>query len=554
VNVLPLPDFLAAHLSQSSSPETTPGQPLPTIPEGSRHDYLLSMAGEMRRKGRSVEAIRAALLAESESRFVPPEDEDEIEKIVRSASEWPPGAAGPSGITMGASLTDEGNAKRLTNEYGHEIRYDAMREAWRRWDGKRWVLDDKHEVEWLARQVVQHIHFAADQEHDEKQKQTVRAWARRSEGGGRVEAMLKLARSTPDISLSAKELDGDPLLLNCANGVLDLRTGELLPHDPKRAISKLCPWPYDPLAPKPGRWQAFLDRILPGQEEQEWLQVLFGYCLTGLTSDQAFWVLWGAPGTGKSTTIDTMREVIGPDYAQVAQQTLLMEKKPGQATNDLATLHGARVVLHGDLPKGSLDIDLIKQLTGDGKVRARHLYMESFEFTPQCKLLISANTRPVMNENTAGIWRRLNLEIFGQQITETERVFDFYKLLVREEAPLILKWAVEGYWKYTERGRVPKPQSSITATRQYEADTDYLSQFLWDRCDQDNSLWCRFGDLLTSWTSWANENGIPARRYGRPWLKEELAHRSLEVTRRNGVEGVKGVELRAPAGRVIDVD
>jgi putative DNA primase/helicase len=455
---------------------------------------------------------------------------------------------------MGASLSDEGNAKRLVNEYGHELRYDAMRETWRHWDGKRWVLDEKHEVEWLARQVVQHIHFAADQERNEEQKKSLRMWARRSEGGGRIEAMLKLARSTPEIALSANELDADPLLLNCTNGVLDLRSGELLPHDPRRAISKLCPWPYDLYAPKPTRWQAFLDRILPGAEEQEWLQLLFGYCLTGLTSDQAFWVLWGPPSSGKSTTLDTMREVLGPDYAQVAPSTLLMEKKPGQALNDLATLHGARVVLHGDLPKGALDIDLIKSLTGDGRVRARHLYMESFEFMPQCKLLISANTRPVMNENTAGIWRRLNLEIFARQITEAERVYDFYKLLVREEAALILRWAVEGCWKYLERGKVPKPQSSVEATRQYEADTDYLSQFLYDRCEQDRALWCRFSDLLTAWTAWAGENGLPTRRYGRPWLKEELIRQGLVVERRGGVEGVVGVELRAPAGRTIDVD
>lgn len=552
--IFPVPDSITSRLRRSTDRATTPAQPLPTIPEGERHGYLLRMAGEMRRKGHSVEAIRAALIAESDARFSPPEDADEIEKIVHSAVEWPPSAPNPAGIATGAPLSDEGNAQRLVTEYGEQVRYDSMHESWRRWDGKRWTLDVKKEVEWLARQTVQHIRQVADQESDEQTKTAIRKWASKSESAGRMEAMLKLARSTPGMVLTERELDADPLLFNCANGVLDLNTCELLHHDSSRPIAKLCPTSYDPYAPPPALWQAYLDRFLPDKDDQEWLQVLAGYCLSGLTSEQAFWVLWGPGGSGKSSALDILREVIGSDYGQVAPSTLLMEKRPGQATNDTATLHGARIVTHGDLPKGALDIDLLKALTGEGTVRARHLYANSFEFTPQCKLIISVNTRPVLNETTEAVWRRFRLHNFTVRITEAERIKDYARKVVAQEATSILRWMVEGWKRYQELGCVPIPPSAREAVKHYRADVDVLAQFLADRCEKANDVWCRFSELSTAFQTWATDAGLSLRRYSRGWLREELHSRNLQIVVEDGAQRVHGIALHGSAGRSIDLE
>lgn len=552
--IAPLPKSLAAYLLQANEEPIT-DQPAQTIPEGERHEHMLAVAGGLRRRGASVETIRAALQSENETRFVPPLDDEWVEKVVASAMGWPPGAPGPQGIATGLPMTDEGNAKRFVGEYGREVRYDATR-GWRLWDGRRWVLDIRGQVEWLARQTVSHIRFAADREPPGDSRAALQKWATKSEAGGRIDAMLKLARSTPEIVLTADDLDSDPYLLNCTNGVLDLRTGKLLPHDPMRAISKLCPWPYEEDAPPPTRWLSFLEKVLPDPAMREWLHLLFGYCLSGLTSDQAFWVLWGAGANGKSTTLDVLHGILGPDYAQVAPSTLLMEKRPGQATNDTATLHGARVVIHGDLPKGYLDTDLIKSLTGDAKVRARHLYAESFEFSPQCKLLISANTRPTMNESTEAVWRRLKLQPFDIRIAEAERILDYYKLLLAEEAVSILRWAVDGWGLYRKAGRVPEPQASKRAVDTYKADSDVLSQFIADACDTGDDLWCRFNDLLTAFHAWAVESGISTRRHNRNWLREEAPQHDLTIMPRDGTLQVRGVSLRTPGtnGRGLEID
>ena len=554
--ILPLPDCIASRLNQGPDEPAT-DQPNHTIPEGQRHQHMLSLAGRMRRAGASTDAIRAALQAENEARFTPALDDEWVEKIVTWINTRPPGAPGPEGIAKGCPLSDEGNAQRLVTEYGERVRFDSTHKAWRQWDGKRWVLDHKGEVEWLCRQTVSNIHIAAQQETDTKAKDALEKWAHTSEGASRMDAMLKLARSTPEIVLTADDLDADPYLLNCLNGVLDLRTGELHDHDPARPMSKLCPWHYRADAPPPRRWQAFLDKVLPNPEMQRWLQVLFGYCLSGLTSDQKLWMWWGPGANGKSTALDVLRELLGPDYGQAAPASLLQEKKPGQPTNDVAMLHGARVVVVSDLPKGYLDIDLIKSLTGDKTVRARHLYAESFEFTPQCKILVSCNTRPSLNETTNAIKRRLELSQWDVEIQEHERIPDYARMLLAEEGESILAWAVQGYGMYQEEGRVPTPSLSRSTTQAYYTENDTLGDFLLDRCERGPDKECRFSDLLASLQQWLSEQGESIRKHNRRWLREELRHQRVSTRQDGGVLLVEGVALRLPeksAGRQVDID
>ena len=551
--ILPLPDCIASRLNQGPDEPAT-DQPTHTIPEGQRHQHMLSLAGRMRRAGASTDAIRAALQAENEARFTPALDDEWVEKIVTWINTRPPGAPGPEGIAKGCPLSDEGNAQRLVTEYGERVRFDSTHKAWRQWDGKRWVLDHKGEVEWLCRQTVSNIHIAAQQETDTKVRDALEKWAHTSEGASRMDAMLKLARSTPDIVLTADDLDGDPYLLNCANGVLDLRTGELHAHDPLRPISKLCPWNYHADAPPPRLWQESLDRFLPDKEVQHWLQVLFGYCLSGLTGEQKLWLLWGSGGNFKSTALEVLRNLLGPDYAQVTDSTLLIEKRPGTATNDVATLHGARAVIVSDLPKGYLDIDFIKRFTGDAKVRARHLYAESFEFTPQGKLLVSCNTRPALNETTNAIKRRLEVSHWPVQIEEDERVRDYYKVLLAEEGESILRWAVQGYGMYQEEGKVPTPKSSSEATQTYYSENDTLRDFLDECCEVGKDKECRFSDLLASLHQWVSEQGMSLRKHNRQWLREELRHHGFKTDQSGSTLIVPGIAVHLPTRRTLEND
>src|SRR5215212_8998300 len=133
-------------------------------------------------------------------------------------------------------LTDDGNAVRFVNAYGHAARYCY---AWKKWlifDGKRWKVDEEDMVVRMARDVVRSIRREAAGITDGTARRAISKWARTSQNSGRIAAILRFARS--DLSIKADALDSDVLLLNCENGTLDLRTGELREHRWEDFITK----------------------------------------------------------------------------------------------------------------------------------------------------------------------------------------------------------------------------------------------------------------------------------------------------------------------------
>ena len=138
----------------------------------------------------------------------------------------------------------------------------------------------------------------------------------RSESEAKIRSMVSLAESEPGIPIRPEDLDTDPWMLNVRNGTVDLRTGQILPHDPGRLITKLCPVEYDPSATCP-TWLAFLDRIMDhNQDLLDFMQRAIGYSLTAITSEQVLFFLYGIGANGKSTLLNAIREMMGEDYAQ----------------------------------------------------------------------------------------------------------------------------------------------------------------------------------------------------------------------------------------------
>lgn len=517
-----------------------------TIAEGGRKNFLLRLAGTLIAKGLSPESVEVLLRNENRLRCKPPLPDEEIEDVMKSARSW------RAPVSTGERCTDFGNAHRLLIQYGHRIRFDNAQGKWRIWDGRRWALDDREEIRYIASQVIDGIHEEAALETSNGARQEELAkWANRSETPARLTAMLESALSAPEMIIRPEDMDADPLLLNCQNGTLDLRTGKLEPHNPSQMLTRIIPWEYDPNAPEPEQWLRFLQRILPGEELQQWAQQAAGYCLSGVTWEQCFFLLWGTGNNGKSTFLDVLRGVLGPDYSMAAPRSLLLEHQPGQITNDLADLPGMRLVAYAEFPReGRIDIEVIKGLTGESSIKARHLYKENFDVRPECKLFVTANTRPTIGESTEAVWRRMRMVPFTVQIGEKERKDEFFKTLL-QEAPCILKWMLQGWQNFRARGRLLVPQTVQEATRHYRIDSDLLQQFMNERCIKDPAAAVPLSELLTSLHGWLLLGGQSTRRYGRPWLKEELMHHNFPLETIEGVLSVPGLKLREDQNRTV---
>jgi len=406
-------------------------------------------------------------------------------------------------------MTDTGNAHRLFDRFGTIIRYSYNRKKWYFWDGKLWRIDDSGEVKKLADVICEDIKREAFMEPDEKTQMDLLKWANRTASSKGKEAMIRECQHLDGVPASPDDFDGYTDYINCVNGIVNLRNGELIPHDSNFMMSKICYSEYDNSGKKPELWLKFLDDVTNGDKGlQEYIQRCVGYSLTGSTEEQCAYFLYGMGNNGKSTFLDTIADLLG-GYASNAQPETIMMKKWGDtgALSDIARLKGARFVTSEEPTEGvRLNEGLLKQLTGGSKITCRFLYGDEFEYTPEFKIWVATNHKPVIRGTDFGIWRRIKLIPFEVNIPK-DKVDKNLKYKLRKEFPQILRWAVEGCIKWRKNG-IQEPQCVQEAVKEYKKEMDLLAGFI-EECveiDYDCEDRVTAKDLFQAYIKWAREN------------------------------------------------
>lgn len=499
----PLPAWLLTlfnHPARLSTKNPLPPAASEKILEGHRNSYLTSKAGAMRRYDLSLDAIEAALRSENEKRCKPPLSDEEVRKIARGMARYAPDPPQPQDEFH---LTDCGNAQRLVQQHGHELRYVRQWDAWFIWNGQYWAKDQTGEIVRRAKRTVGSLHEEALTLQRDKQK-TLESHAKKSEAEARINAMINLAKTEPTIPVLSGALDASPWLLNCLNGTLNLRTGCLHPHQPTELLTKMVPVRYNPEAQCPV-WHKFLDRVIDANAELlTFLQRCVGYALTGDTREQVMFLLYGTGANGKTTFLETIRTVLG-GYAQTTDMSTFLARESDTVRNDLARLVGARFVSAVEAERGRRFAEvLIKQVTGGDIITARFLFREFFEFHPAFKLFVAVNHKPRISGTDHGMWRRLRLIPFTVTIPEAEQDKELSTKL-REELPGILTWAVQGCLLWQQEG-LGLPHTVRHATDQYKEEMDVLAEFLSECCCEGPQFKTTAKDLYAAYTTWSEES------------------------------------------------
>jgi putative DNA primase/helicase len=265
----------------------------------------------------------------------------------------------------------------------------------------------------------------------------------------RITAAMREAE--PHLIVTVDQLDREPYLLNFKNGTVDLRTGEIRPHNPEDLITKSVPHCYQPAAACP-RFLQFIRRVLPGLED--YLQKALGYSLTAVTSEKAVFVCHGGGNNGKTTLLATVREVVGDYYAVLLQiDTLMARAADNNSQADLADLRGARFVMTSETEENQrLAEGRLKRITqGLGRIKAVRKYENPIEFTETHKLWMDCNHKPLVRGNDQALWNRLHLIPFDVTIPADEIDRDLpAKLLAESEG--ILAWMVAGAVRWHSEG------------------------------------------------------------------------------------------------------
>ena len=489
----------------------------------------IRLAPEVAQLKIQFQAVIKAKLRVGFGREFPESLQKEFDRAIREAAdgvkpveppppaEPPPDAGEPAGGSPDLRwqpLTDAGNGERLRLLYGEEIRYCVEMKKWLVWDGRRWAIDEKNVMRQRMKQMARTLHLQAIG------RAPIEQWARKSESFAAGTAALGYAATEPGIPISALELDQQPYLLNCLNGVVDLKTGQLLPHQKEFLITKLCPVPYEPKADCP-KFKAFIEWAMGGNPDAEltqhtthlvgFLQRAFGYSLTSDVTEKALFIFYGEKGNnGKTTLLTLFRHLLGRDYStQIGIETVMTAAKNQDATMraDLADLRGTRFAITSEVEKEhKLNSRLIKYLTaGMSDIKSCRKYENPIEFPASHKLFMDCNHRPRISDTDDAIWKRLKLVPFNVRIPDDELDRQLPDKL-RAEFPGILAWAVRGALVWAKEGGLGEPPEVKAAGTEWREHDDPLKEFLEDCCEAGDELFVTVRDMAAAYEWWAKQS------------------------------------------------
>ena len=443
--------------------------------------------------------------------------------------------------------TDEGNAHRLMALIGDLGRW-CPELGWLLFNEGSWHRDTSKQIKnavavvcALMRQTAvameEHGEATGDQDMVDHGIR-LGAWARRSENSPRFGNAIHHAE--PKAAIDFDEFDRHDHLLVVGNGTVDLRTGELLAHDPAHLMTHKVEHNYDPEVDAP-RWRQFLLEIMDGDTDKvAFLQRLVGYSLTGSTREQAFAVLYGTGANGKSVFTNTLATVFG-DIVGVASFSAFELKGPGASTADLASLRGKRLVIaqEGERSRPMAEA-VLKRATGGDPITCRHLYQSEFTYFPNFTLLLATNYKPKFLGQDEGLWRRVKLVGFDRYFTDAERDHYLGEKL-EAEAEGILAWAIEGSIDWYRDG-LGDPPAIVEATADYKATSDDLAGFCEWEVVSDPDAEIKGAALYSAYRDWASREGV--KEWSARALNEAVVERMPGVFKRKKKNGVWLVGLR----------
>lgn len=493
------------------------------IHQGKRNITLFGYACALRMEGEGMDfediyshVKKANLLCVDMQGNKYPLDDEELVSLSKSACNKfpkggmivpPPSEGGDAHLSRG-SFSDVINAQRLIEKYGHMLRHNKSF-GWCVWDSKVWRLNSQ-EARIFAQNTAKSIFDEADRlprgtdEEIRKYKETL-GWAKQSLNSGRIEAMLKEA--SPVLFAETKEFDDNyPWLLNVKNGIVDLKTGELLDHDSKYYMTKTANVKYDKSAGCQ-RWLDFMEMIFPDPDVRKFVQKAVGYSLTGTTDKKLIFFLYGKDGdNGKSTFIRALLGFFG-EYSTQTDIEAIMETRKGGLTPLNEDFYNTRFVSTNEIgDKHRFSDNTIKALSGGDRVNCNPKNRDPFSFDPTHKLWIFGNKKPKGGSDDQAFWNRMMLIAFDNPIPKEKRR-DMGVVLgwFREEYSGILNWCLEGL-RMMEKEGMERPEKIEADTSAYKKENDVFEQFLENECSIGDTYRIKKEDLFRAYEQFLKEN------------------------------------------------
>lgn len=390
-------------------------------------------------------------------------------------------------------------------------RFDRERGIWYVYDGKVWQPDENAlAVAELAKILADRLYTFALQITDEDTRNRYIKRVQKLQMRKNRRTMIEDAKSVYPVSHTIFDRNTD--LFNCQNGTLNLTTGEFRPHDPADFLTMLSGVTYDPDAAYP-RWEQFISEVMCNDSDLAlYLQKALGYALTGDTSLECLFILYGATSrNGKGTTMETFLKIMG-DYGKTSNPEMLSTKfgniNASGPSEEIARLAGVRFVNISEPEKKiTFNAALVKRMTGNDTLNARFLHENSFDFRPNFKIFINTNYKPSVSDMTLFYSNRLKLIPFKRHFEEHEQDKELKSFFAEEQSQsAIFNWCYTGYKLFRKQG-LDDPTAVTEATKEYQDESDRIGQFVDAWLEEGEAFEERTSAVYNIYGQWCEKYG-----------------------------------------------
>jgi putative DNA primase/helicase len=393
---------------------------------------------------------------------------------------------------------DQGNAGAVVELYGKSFLY-CREWGWLAYNSTHWTTEGadaalQKAIMWTLRRR----HMAAKRARSKVMKAATKS------NIGRIRGAKSLLEGLLHAEVS--EFDQRPDHLNVANGVLDLRTGELERHSHTQRFTYCLLVPYDPDADA-SLWEGFLAQVIAGgQEVLDCFQMCVGYTLPGHTNEEKLFYLYGNTGrNGKGTFTETLLALFGSRLGkEVAFGTFTRDRDHDAQNFDLAGLTATRFLAASESYKyDKLNEAQVKQLTGGNDVYCAHKHKAHFSYRPHFKIWLSANYDVSADPSDRAVWGRIVRFVFPVTFLGNEDTTLKARLKSLEHLAGVLAWAVEGAksWYAPPKG-LAVPQSLVEGLQAVRYELDTIQQWLDDAIEREPAAWVSHKDAYDSYMRW----------------------------------------------------
>ena len=489
---------------------------------------------------------------------------------LRSLTMWPIAREARMVIARAEAFTEDGLLCRVLRDWGDHLRYAPQAKRWyyfepatRQWDrlGPEASICTRIRDEIFNSLLTEEIKAARDAGDEAREKAAAKFQLRCLDGeSAMLDKLLKNLTRTRELYVDENDMDAMEEFIAVENGLVNLKTRDLVPNAPDALMVKYCNVRYDPSADCP-TWRKCVSTWFGSEEVAWYMQKVLGKMLAGRPDEEAFYLLIGDGANGKSSFLETISEVMGGYSKALSDETVIGRKGTPASGHraDIVRLQGARFVYCSETGSGeSFRAADLKRISGGDKISARGAYAaEVKEFPARFTLFIATNFAPNMQGADNAMRRRIRLIDFPHDFENDPkyramRIKGLSRVLKAERSG-IFNWLLEGREGELKEG-LAVPKSVQDASNAYVDSHDLVTQWFDERCEigrpeKENDPSTK--DLFESYCQWLesmNESTFDARpRMLTERLKKLLARRGVpfRLRKSDGKALAVGIRLKS---------